>query len=323
VKKLFAGRLRYAEVATPLLVDAGNQACVQAIHRIARGAGELALPLVVVGPPDSGKSRVLEEAGNLVARRGGAVAGGTVKDLTTRLRDALKTKSVEKLITALDDADLLLVDEVHRAASAPKTRAFLVARIESRIQRRRPTIVASRHAPKDVRGLGAREASLLLGGCLLHVARPGAGVRRRYLTLLSKGALPAAQAERLCQASTGGLGALRRAFLDAAGNPGFAGRLRAEPAALLTALAREFDVKPSEIAGRRKNPAAVRARGAFVELARRAGLADAEIRSALDHREPLAIRRIHEKARAALRQEPEYAARLERAAALLGAEELP
>jgi chromosomal replication initiation ATPase DnaA len=320
VRRLFAGRGRFADVETPLVVDPGNEACVHAVHRIARGAEELALPLVLVGPPDSGKSRLLAEAGNLVARRGGSVVGGTVRELTTRLRDALKSRSIEVLRNLMDDADLLVVDEVHRLASAPATRSFVFARIETRVQRRKPTIVASRHAPKDTRGLDARGASILMGGLLLHVARPGTAARRRYLTHVSKGACSPALAERLCQATGGGLGALRRAWLASGAGQAPEVRPRRDAAVLLTAVAREFDVKVEDLAGRVKYPSAVRARAAFVELAPRFGILVPEVRAALDHRAALAIRRIHARTAAAARQDPDFNERVERIAAALARE---
>jgi chromosomal replication initiation ATPase DnaA len=320
LKRLLPSAASTARLATPLFVDEGNRACVTAIHRVAAGARDLAGPLVLVGPPDSGKTRLIEELQKLVFERGGTVLGGTVREWTARLREAIESRGVADLTASAGACDLLVIDEFHRLSGAPATREYLCHRIAERIESERATVVAARHAPQDIRGIAPRAASLLLGGFVLFTSRAGPSIRRRYLASISGGKLTKDAIERLCAATPGGLGALRTAWLawDRPGRAPRAGSVAFDRIA--AAVARKFDVDPLELVGRRKLASLARAREALLWTASRLGLGAAELAGALDGRRRSGIERALARARMRAAADPNFREQVEGLAARLAAE---
>lgn len=315
MKRLGAPLTKRLCVETPLFVDDGNIASVRVLHRLLRGEHQLALPFVLVGPADSGKSRWLAEAHNAFVARGRSVEGGTVAEWTQRLRVALERREMLTWAASLAEVDLLWIDEIHRVATAPKTAEFLFGRVAERMQRNLPTLVASRQEPAAIHGLEPRHRSLLLGGFLLCVARPGESVRRRFATQIARGTLTPERIEQICQATAGGLGALRRALEGGAVEPASGGGPRMGLDALLTAAAAAFDVDAAAVAGRVRTFSVARAREAFVVLALEGRHDIGAIRRKLDGRGALAVSRIAARGERRRAEEPSFAALLGRLAA--------
>lgn len=310
MKRLLGRAAPRHAAATPLLVDDGNRAAAAAIGRAGSGGRGAPSPLVLVGPPDSGKTRLLQELAFLVARRGGTVCSGTMREWIRRVRAALRDRTLSALGDDLDRADLLVIDEMHRLGTGSVTRDFLVSRIAERVAQGRLVAVASRHHPARVRRLTPRGVSLLLGGLVLDVARPGPEVRRRYLAEVGGRRLSPEAVERLCATSSGGLREL-------AENARTAGSARPAPppvavARVAVAVARELGVDAQEILGRRRTAGIVRARVGFVLAAHRLGARTEDLAASLGGRGAPAVRRLEEAASAAARDDAALAAAVDR-----------
>jgi chromosomal replication initiator protein len=78
----------------------------------------------------------------------------------------------------------LVLDELHRVAGKPKLQQFLIAVLRSRETLPVPTILASRWHPQEIRDLEPRLATMLLGGFVAAIGRPGPVARLRYLRAL-------------------------------------------------------------------------------------------------------------------------------------------
>ncbi len=299
-------------VRSPLYVDEGNRAAASAIGQLAAGRVRLPMPLVLIGPPDSGKTRLLEEFERLVAARGGVVESGDCARWARRVSVAARERTLAHLAEAIDRADLLVIDELHRLRRARVTRDLLMARLAARIEAGKCTAIATRHAPREVWRLPERAVSLLLGGMVLHVAPPGPAVRRRFLGRVGAGKLAPEEIDRLCAATTGGLRALQEAYASSGATRG--SDPRAPIGSLLTvdrlavAVGRDFGVEASALLGRRRTLGLVRARAALLLSASRLGLAPESMARALDGRGVAAIGRATRRAEALASSDREIAA---------------
>ncbi|HKE01187.1 MAG TPA: DnaA/Hda family protein [Planctomycetota bacterium] len=308
MRRLLSRAARVAPLETPLFVDDGNRAAADAIRRAVAG-GRVPTPIVLVGPPDSGKTRLLAELSTGLAARGGSVVSGTARDWSRRVREICTVGGAEPLREDIARAEALVVDEMHRLGSAPATCEFLLHRIAERTAAGKLVAVAMRHAPRAVRGFPARAVSLLAGGLVLPVSRAGPEIRRRYLAAVSRGALDAAAIERLCEAVSGGLGALREAAREGPRRV-TAGAIGIDRIAVATA--RELGVPAAALVGRRRTSGLVRARAAFVVAARRLGATRDQLAGALDGRRSAGMARLETSARAVANRDAALAAAIDR-----------
>jgi hypothetical protein len=294
MKKLMATSTRCVPVDTPLWIDDGNRVCAAAVAKVLSGRSNLALPLVIVGAAGTGKTRHLIELANGMRRQSKSVDMDRVPNWSHRLRAAIQTKTVDALVQDVLAVDLWILDEFHRANSAPKTLQFIVQRVLDRVSLGRPVAIATRHQPDDIHHVGRRALSMLKGGFITFLSPPGAEVKRQFLASYTKGAMSNPEIERVCQRATGGLGPLR-ALADA----WMSGRMRpAAPAApvtlqeLMHRCARECGVDVRDLLGRRRTVAVHDGRKLFVVAATTLGYSVQDIAGFLDGRSVLAVSRM-------------------------------
>jgi len=301
------------ERRAPLLVDEGNRAAFAAIQTLARGERLLAQPLVLVGPADCGKTRLVEELVARTVARGGRIAQGTALQWGRRVGLAYKKGALESLVDELRRADLLVVDELHRMRPDSVTESILFSRIAERAQSGRATVLVSRHGPREIRRLSARSVSLLQSGLVLFVAKAGPAMRRRYLRRLSQGLIQEEHADVLCADTPGGLGALREAWelwrrraqaLRAGTTPESAVSTRPSLERIAAAVARELGLDAAALLGRRRTKSVLLGRAMLVSLARRFGWSPEELCEGLAQRGRLAVVRLEERSRAVLQADP-------------------
>lgn len=294
MKKLLGFTVPKIAVATPLFQDDGNRVCAGAIAKIAAGRFDFAMPLVMVGSAGSGKTRHLEELINLTRPNGRAVAAGTARDWARRFRESIKSRDVESLANEILSADFLVIDEFHRFKTSPKTLEFMIQRIIDRTDQRRPTIIASRHNPREIYKLTNRAYSVLCGGFIVFLAAPCAAVRREFLLSMSRNRLTTTEVERICSVSAGGLGALKETYLKwmnatktPSSNPFILTIER-----ILSVVSREFGISEDIIIGRRRTSGVHFARQIFIKAAVEKGFSAEAIATFLDHRGVLTIQAI-------------------------------
>ncbi|MCA8950545.1 MAG: hypothetical protein KDE27_13660 [Planctomycetes bacterium] len=95
-----------------------------------------------------------------------------------------KEKRVAGLEAELIAAPELVLDEVHRIAGKAKLQQFLVRVLEARERLGRPTVMASRWHPHDIRELDPTLTTRFLAGFVAEIDRPGPLGRLRYLRAL-------------------------------------------------------------------------------------------------------------------------------------------
>ncbi|MFN0205262.1 MAG: DnaA ATPase domain-containing protein [Planctomycetota bacterium] len=286
MKKLLGFTVPKIAVETPLFQDDGNRVCAGAIAKIAGGRFDFAMPLVIVGAGDTGKTRHLEELINLTRPNGRAVAAGTVRDWTRRFREAIRSRGVESLADEILSADFFIIDEFHRFKTSPKTLEFIVQRVIDRTEKRRPTILASRYNPKEIYQLTRRAYSVLSSGFVVFLAAPCAEVRREYLLSISKNRLTKSEVERICSVSAGGLGALKETYqkwIHATKSPS-ANPYLLTIERILSVVSQEFGISEELIMGRRRTSGVHFARRVFIKAAAERGFSTRAIATILDRR---------------------------------------
>jgi len=161
-------------------------------------SGELGLmaigPLLLVGPGGCGKTaiathlatRMLEQ---VVAEEpvDPAAAKSMVSlfmpgvDFARYYARAVDSDEITRFRRDVDQAPVLVIDDVHLMAGKPAAQDELASRIETRTAHGRPTILTCRRLPTQVPGLRPLLVSRMLPGLTVPIRLPGPAARRALL----------------------------------------------------------------------------------------------------------------------------------------------
>jgi chromosomal replication initiation ATPase DnaA len=144
-------------------------------------------PLVVAGPPGSGRTALLEAIAARVRELhpGAAVELLSVDALAERCRSAMLVARTESCRAELTAADLVLLDDFERLARHPDCQGFVADLLDARRAAGRETVVTLAVPLEQLGGLDARLLRRLQDGAAVPLALPGAearlGILRRRL----------------------------------------------------------------------------------------------------------------------------------------------
>ena len=152
---------------------------------------ELAQPVLVIGPQGCGKTTIaLHLASKLVASldRGGdisAVKYFTSADFAREYADAVAADDIEHFRESIDEAPVLVIDDVQVLAGKNAAQDELSMRLDKRHTEGMPTILTSKRLPSETRGVRPQLASRSVMGLTVPIRLPSAESRRVLLQELA------------------------------------------------------------------------------------------------------------------------------------------
>lgn len=259
------------------LEDPGNQIALAACRRVVEQPGLEHNPLYLHGPAGSGKSHLLAAvAGEYRAMLGDSAAvllHGP--ELVAEHAQELARRATDGLRATLDQAAVILVDDMDALAGRDLAQEELFHVVNAALDRGAQLVFAGRHAPRKLAGFTDRLASRLAWGLTVGLDAPhletrvalvrrvaGEAVARADASDLT--ALVDAQAPDMHQAVILGE-RLRRGGIDlTATRPRGASFDR-----IVQVVAEHFELRPGDIASKRRHAEVVHARGFALLLGRR------------------------------------------------------
>jgi chromosomal replication initiator protein len=158
---------------------------VDAARTFARGGAPAAWvnPLLIVGPPGSGKSHLAQGLASIVAasRNAGNVLVTTAADFGAQYSAASAEDSLEDLRTRIRGCRLWVIEDLGRLPERKSVQAELVHTLDALIHSGAWVIATSRRAPGQLGNLLPAVRSRMEGGLVLPLASPGPAVRREFL----------------------------------------------------------------------------------------------------------------------------------------------
>lgn len=150
-----------------------------------------AAPVLMIGPVGCGKTvLVLHLAARLAASMslGGdvtAVKYYTATDFARDYAEAVAADDLPPLREAIDDAPILVFDDLDTIAGKPAAQGELAVRIDKRIAAGKPTLLTCKRMPSETRSIRPQLASRCVMGLTVSVQYPGAESRLALLRELA------------------------------------------------------------------------------------------------------------------------------------------
>lgn len=144
-------------------------------------------PVLLYGPSGSGKSALAASLAAIEAQfyESPKVIHIPAIDFARRYAEAVDGDDLDHFRKPFDEADVLLIDDVHLIADKVAAQEELAARLHVRIDQDRGTILTCRRLPTEIRGLRPILASRMLPGLSVAVALPGEETRRALLQVFA------------------------------------------------------------------------------------------------------------------------------------------
>lgn len=147
------------------VVGAGNRMAAAAARRVAEAPRTAYNPLFIHGEPGSGKTHLLQAVGALAlaVRPELRVVHLSADALVDRVSAAVGSGSIGELRDELLEAELVLLDEVHRLEGKSRTQEELL-RLWDELEREAQVVLASRRPPGELEGIAPELAARMVRG---------------------------------------------------------------------------------------------------------------------------------------------------------------
>ncbi len=165
-----------------------NRIAAAAVHKLLREPSS-GNPLFLHGPSGSGKSRLVRyHIGRFLDESASprTTVSITADAFSTALVRAIHDNQVSSFRGRMLAADVFVLEEAHRLRGKPRTQHEVQSVIQYHVQRGRPVILTSRHAPSAVFLLDEGLRSHFLSGQLLKIAEYSEASRAEILATIAE-----------------------------------------------------------------------------------------------------------------------------------------
>jgi chromosomal replication initiator protein len=175
----------------PFFVAGDENRLVTSVCQKESALFELGNPVLLIGPSGCGKtSLALHLAAKQVISMGQVQQVGAVKylpavDFARGFAEASAADDMPPFRAEIDDAPVLVIDDLHLIADKASAQEEIASRIDTRTDAMRPTLITCRRLPPEIRTFRPRLVSRTLHGLTLPIHVPKGESRRLILRELA------------------------------------------------------------------------------------------------------------------------------------------
>jgi chromosomal replication initiator protein len=174
---------RGATMRGDFIVGPENRLAGQTIHWLLDRDAHCYSPVVLCGPPGTGKSHLAQ---GVASSRSDAVCTNSA-EFVRELADALESKTVESLRAKYRGAAALVFEDLAQLAGYKAALQELRHTLDALEAREVPVIITSRLPPAEIASLPKALRSRLCGGLVVTVSSPGPEARQMIVERLAAG----------------------------------------------------------------------------------------------------------------------------------------
>lgn len=175
------GRRRDARItlgALPYFIAGEENRLVKYVAQATNSVFDLGNPLLFIGPSGCGKTAI---AMHLAARQAVAIPSDgqpsavqyyAAIDFARQFAEAVAADDLPPLRQQINEAPILVIDDLHLIADKPAAQDELAMRIEARTSQGLPTILTCRRLPSEIRGMRPVLISRALPGLTVPISYP-------------------------------------------------------------------------------------------------------------------------------------------------------
>jgi len=173
------------------VVGRENEPAYRAVLQVARGERAGFNPLVIVGPPGTGKTHLVRGLAEAYSRSGGKkVRYLSSYDFASSFRASLLQHRTDRFRAYFRSLDLLILDDLQGLAGKKTVQEEFLHTFDALLHRGGSMVVASAAAPSAMKDLDKRLRQRLLGGLVVRLREPAFPTR---LTIAKREAAKAAR----------------------------------------------------------------------------------------------------------------------------------
>ncbi len=194
-----------------------NRLAVVAIEQLLAGedlaaASSCFNPLVLIGPPGSGKCGITRRFSQLLGE--GAVEYFSAIDFARQLRSAREEDKLEKFRERLSNLSLLIVEDLQRLPQRAFVQRELRDTIDVLLASDHLVLLTAQRSPATMMSLEASLRDRLAEGLTVQLRLPGVEARQKIFQLASAGRLDSSQLAALAKKTEGPVPQLFRALAE-------------------------------------------------------------------------------------------------------------
>ena len=186
-RPLLRGRRREIGGLLPYFICGEENQLLSFVCRSDASVFQLGNPVLLVGPAGIGKTSIaLHVAAREATQRSLSHDPNAVKyfaavDFARAYAEAISSEDLAPYRAEVDDAEILIVDDLHSINDKGPAQDELATRIDARMSLRRPTILTCRRLPSEIRRMRPMLVSRSLPGLTIPIQPPAGEARQLIL----------------------------------------------------------------------------------------------------------------------------------------------
>lgn len=166
------------------VVGPSNEFAYKSAFEVAKNPVKKFNPLYIYGPSGVGKTHLLHAMGNYIlvnSKTDYKILYITAEEFLTKMINAIKNKSMVRFKSQIRDIDVLLIDEIQFLNSKPMIQEEIFHTIDSLMRSNKQVVLASDRSPEKIDSLDERIRTRMRSGLVAEIKPVDFELRKKFI----------------------------------------------------------------------------------------------------------------------------------------------